>query len=277
MATYFYIRMSTRKQELSPEVQKAACEEYVTRKGIAKPTAIFADLARTGRKSLASRPEGLALLRAVRNGDHVVVAKLDRMGRNALDVVNTVHLLEKQGVTIHIVDYFGQVVDTSNAFGRLLLNLLASFAEWERELILDRSREARAFMKAAGLSTNGSTLPGFKLVVVEVQSANGGWKTRKTIEPDPHERKWIEQIFAWYAEGYSPRWILHELRRREIVTSFGTLWTKTRLRRYFETHRKRKELAEKLGITLPADAPVAVRRKRFYSDLQGPPSSPTQE
>lgn len=229
MATVCYIRMSTKKQDLSPEVQKQACVEYADRKQIDPIDQFFADLGRSGKTPLANRPEGLAMLRMLRRDDHVVVAKMDRLGRNGLDITNAVHLLDKQGVTVHIVDYYGMAqIDTSTAFGRLLLSLEAHICELERDQIAKRTAETKQYQQT-GLSTNGRAPLGFRLVIKEI---NG--RSTKCIEPDPNERMWIDQIVAWITAGWSLEEIYRELCRKHAITNAGVPWTRKRLKKYFQ-------------------------------------------
>ena len=75
------------------------------------------------------------MLAYVREGDCIVVTKLDRAFRSVKDMVNTVDTLEKKGVSIQVLD---MNLDTSTPTGKLMLNLLASIGEFERSIMKER-------------------------------------------------------------------------------------------------------------------------------------------
>jgi len=93
------------------------------------------------------RPGLAALLEYVREGDTVVVWKLDRLGRNMLHVLQTVKDLADRGVTLVSVT---DGIDSSTAAGRMMIGVLGSLAEYERELIKERTALKLAASRAAG-------------------------------------------------------------------------------------------------------------------------------
>ena len=93
------------------------------------------------------RPGLAALLDYVREGDAVVVWKLDRLGRNTLHILETVKALTQRGVTL-ISTTDG--IDSSTAAGRLMIGVLGSLAEYERELVKERTALKRAMSLANG-------------------------------------------------------------------------------------------------------------------------------
>ena len=95
-----------------------------------------------------SRREALAAaLDYVRDGDTLVVTKLDRLARSVAHLVEITGHLEAKGVALRILD---AGVDTATPNGRLMLNLLGSIAQFEREIMLERQREGIAKAKAEG-------------------------------------------------------------------------------------------------------------------------------
>ncbi|MGO7911765.1 recombinase family protein [Rhizobium ruizarguesonis] len=107
---------------------------------------IYKDLA-SGTKD--DRPGLNACLKALRPGDTLVVWKLDRLGRDLRHLVNTVDDLSKQGVGFRVLS--GQTpVDTSTAQGKLMFGIFASLAEFERELIRERTVAGLASARARG-------------------------------------------------------------------------------------------------------------------------------
>lgn len=95
----------------------------------------------------ATRPQLDAALEWVRDGDVLVVTKLDRLARSVADLVTIQAALAKKGVGLRIL---AMNLDTSTPTGKLMVNLLGSIAEFERELMLERQREGIAKAKAEG-------------------------------------------------------------------------------------------------------------------------------
>ncbi|MDQ0419911.1 DNA invertase Pin-like site-specific DNA recombinase [Peteryoungia aggregata LMG 23059] len=96
------------------------------------------------------RPELDKALEWVREGDILVVTKLDRLARSVADLVTITGRLKEKGVELRILT---MNLDTSTPTGKLMLNLLGSIAEFERELMLERQREGIAKAKAEGRYT----------------------------------------------------------------------------------------------------------------------------
>lgn len=100
--------------------------------------------------STGTREQLDAALDFVRDGDTLVVTKLDRLARSTADLLGLVARLEKKGVALRILDFGGSTVDTQSPSGRLMLTMFAAMAQWERELMLSRQKEGIAKAKAAG-------------------------------------------------------------------------------------------------------------------------------
>jgi DNA invertase Pin-like site-specific DNA recombinase len=100
--------------------------------------------------SVADRAKLNAALDYAREGDTLVVTKLDRLARSARHLLELVDALEAKGVTLRILNLGGDTVDTRGATGRLILNVFAAFAQFEREMMLERQREGIAKAKAEG-------------------------------------------------------------------------------------------------------------------------------
>jgi DNA invertase Pin-like site-specific DNA recombinase len=94
------------------------------------------------------RPGLAALMDYVREGDTVVVWKLDRLGRNTLHILETVKALTLRGVTLVSTS---DGIDSSTAAGRMMIGVLGSLAEYERELIKERTALKRAASRANGI------------------------------------------------------------------------------------------------------------------------------
>ena len=84
------------------------------------------------------------------NGDRLVVWKLDRLGRNLHHLVNTVHDLTARGVGLKVLTGQGAAIDTTTAAGKLVFGIFAALAEFERELISERTIAGLASARARG-------------------------------------------------------------------------------------------------------------------------------
>lgn len=107
---------------------------------------IYADHA-SGKKD--DRPGLEACLKALREGDTLIVWKLDRLGRNLRHLVSTVDDLSKMGVSLKVLSG-GFPVDTSSPQGKFMLGIFASLAEFERELIRERTVAGLQSARARG-------------------------------------------------------------------------------------------------------------------------------
>ena len=124
-----YTRVSTVAQTL--DQQNQALEAA----GVSK---IFSDTMSGARDD---RPGLAALMDQLRLGDTVVVWKLDRLGRNMLHILETVKALTEMGVTLVSTS---DGIDSSTAAGRMMIGVLGSLAEYERELVRERTALKRA-------------------------------------------------------------------------------------------------------------------------------------
>jgi DNA invertase Pin-like site-specific DNA recombinase len=98
------------------------------------------------------RPGLDACLKALRKGDTLVAWKLDRLGRDLRHLVNLVHDLTGRGVDLRVLAGQGANLDTTTANGRLVFGIFAALAEFERELIAERTRAGLASARARGRS-----------------------------------------------------------------------------------------------------------------------------
>ena len=129
---YGYARVSTMAQDLEVQIkalQAEGCEVIYKEKF-------------TGTKT--NRPEFNKLLEILQEGDTLVVTKLDRFARSAVEGIQTVKALFARGIKVHILN-MGIVENTST--GRLIFNILSSFAEFERDMIVERTQEGKALAK----------------------------------------------------------------------------------------------------------------------------------
>lgn len=129
---YGYARVSTAGQDLESQIQKLkeeGCKEIYSEHF-------------TG--TCKNRPEFTEVLSLLKKGDTLVVTKLDRFARSAMDAIKTVRDLFERGVRVHIIN-MGIVENTST--GRLLFTVMSGFAEFERDMIIERTQEGKAVAK----------------------------------------------------------------------------------------------------------------------------------
>jgi DNA invertase Pin-like site-specific DNA recombinase len=96
------------------------------------------------------RPRLAACLQALREGDTLVVWKLDRLGRSLRHLVNVVHDLTSRGIGLKVLTGQGAAINTTTPAGKLVFGIFASLAEFERDLISERTRAGLASARARG-------------------------------------------------------------------------------------------------------------------------------
>jgi DNA invertase Pin-like site-specific DNA recombinase len=96
------------------------------------------------------RPQLAACLKALRHGDTLMVWKLDRLGRDLRHLVNIVHDLTERGIGLKVLTGQGAAIDTTTASGKLVFGIFAALAEFERELISERTIAGLASARARG-------------------------------------------------------------------------------------------------------------------------------
>ncbi|MGO1851563.1 MAG: recombinase family protein [Microbacterium gubbeenense] len=111
------------------------------------PDAMYEDQA-SGKKD--DRPHLAGCVKALREGDTLVVWKLDRLGRDLRHLVNIVHDLTQRGIGLKVLTGEGAAIDTTTASGKLVFGIFAALAEFERELIRERTLAGLAAARARG-------------------------------------------------------------------------------------------------------------------------------
>ena len=103
--------------------------------------------------SVGERKELDAAINSLRKGDKLVVTKLDRLARSVRHLGDLLETLEAKGAGLVILSMGGQQVDTTTATGKMMLNVMASVAQFEREMMLERQKEGIAKAKKEGKYT----------------------------------------------------------------------------------------------------------------------------
>lgn len=111
-------------------------------------------------------------LKALRKGDTLVVWKLDRLGRNLKHLVNTVHDLSSKGIGFNVLTGQGANIDTSTPQGKLVFGIFAALAEFERDLISERTK--------AGLDAARNGGAPYKMTAMKLQLAQTAMEKSET-------------------------------------------------------------------------------------------------
>lgn len=147
-----YIRVSTEEQSregVSIDAQRDRLISYCRDKHL-DIVEIIVDEGVSGGKYLSQRPGGQRLIELVttKKVRHVVSAKLDRLFRNSADALWTIEGWDNDGISTHLLDVNGMGLDTSSPMGKLILTMMAGFAQLERSLVRERTKTAMQHKKA---------------------------------------------------------------------------------------------------------------------------------
>lgn len=137
-----YIRVSKNDGSQNLDLQKDA----LIKVGVEEQR-IYQDMA-SGKKD--SRPGLNECLKAIQPGNILVVWKLDRLGRDLRHLVGVVDKLNKEGIGLKVLTGHGAQIDTTTSHGRLMFGIFAALSEFERELIIERTRAGLAAARARG-------------------------------------------------------------------------------------------------------------------------------
>jgi DNA invertase Pin-like site-specific DNA recombinase len=206
-----YVRVSTEKQAdcgVSLDAQTAKIRAMAVVQG-AELVDVLVDAGESA-KSL-HRP-GMARLLALVDAkavDTVIIAKLDRLTRSVADLAELLKRFERRGVSLVSV---ADSLDTRSAAGRLVLNIMVSVSQWEREAIGERTRDAMHHKRAKGERVG--TVPfGYQVAADGVQ-----------LEADAVEQAVLARMQGLQAAGYTTRQIAADLTREGLTTRRGTPW-----------------------------------------------------
>ncbi len=161
-----YFRTSTLDQTAGLEAQRRDLALAGVEKTFSEQTSAVA----------GSRPALEAALDWLREGDVLVVTKLDRLARSVADVCRIVECVERKGASLRVL---AMNLDTSSPTSRLMLNVLSSVAQFEREIMLERQREGIAKAKGEGKYKGRS--PTARAKSAQVLELAGQGQTREAI------------------------------------------------------------------------------------------------
>jgi putative DNA-invertase from lambdoid prophage Rac len=139
---FAYCRVSTSDQTTDNQVQEIAASGFVVSGSRIITETVSGSVAAMERKGF------LALMNKLEAGDVLVVTKLDRLGRNAMDVRSSVERLAGLGVRVHCLALGG--ADLTSPAGKMTMGVIAAVAEFERDLLIERTQSGLARAKAQG-------------------------------------------------------------------------------------------------------------------------------
>lgn len=134
--TFVYARVSTIDQETQNQIAEIAVAGFKV-----KPHRIIMETV-SGSVTIARRPEFSRLLEKMEHGDVLIVTKLDRLGRDAIDVASTVADLEEHGIRVHCLALGG--VDLTSSAGKLTMGVINAVTQFERDLLIERTQAGLA-------------------------------------------------------------------------------------------------------------------------------------
>lgn len=141
---FLYSRVSTADQHTANQVQEVAAAGFTI-----EPQRIIEE--KVSGSTSASQRKGFAqLLDRMESGDVLVVTKLDRLGRDMIDLMQTVQQLETKGIKVHCLALGG--VDLTSAAGKMTMGVLAAVAQFERDQLIERTQAGLKRAKAAGVT-----------------------------------------------------------------------------------------------------------------------------
>ena len=211
-----YVRVSTDEQAksgLGLEAQIAKIKAYAELFDI-ELTEIIMDEGISGKTLERDGLKRAIKMLKEKKAEGMVIAKLDRLTRNVADLGTLVSTVFDKAELYSV----SEQINTKNAAGRLVLNVLVSVAQWERETICERTKDALQAKKARGEKTGGNIPFGFDEV-------NG-----KLIRNE-EEQSIISEIKSLKNKGLSLRKIAEALNGRGIATKNGKAWTAVQIQR----------------------------------------------
>jgi putative DNA-invertase from lambdoid prophage Rac len=163
MTVYGYARVSTERQAdegVSLDEQIRRIEGRALEQGW-QLAETFIERGISGSIPLADRPEGARLVAALQPGDVVIAAKLDRMFRSALDALTVIRDFQRRRISLWLLDLGGDV--SGDGIAKLVLTILAAIAEFERERIGERIRDAKRHQRRIGQYLGGDRPFGWRI------------------------------------------------------------------------------------------------------------------
>ncbi|MBQ1518218.1 MAG: recombinase family protein [Ruminococcus sp.] len=218
-----YARQSIdRDNSVSIETQLEYCKASLRPDEQQYETRCFSDKGYSGKNT--DRPEFRQLMRDVCRGNvhKIIVYKLDRISRSIVDFVDMLREFKEHNVSFASSQ---EGFDTSSAYGEMICKILMVFAEFERESIVNRVKDAYEKRSDMGLYTGGRRIYGFELREAVIH----GIKT-KQLFPKKDEAEQVKQIFSLYSQpAVTLRMVQNKLLADNILPLNGSEWSTGKL------------------------------------------------
>jgi putative DNA-invertase from lambdoid prophage Rac len=140
--TFAYCRVSTAGQTTENQVREIEAAGFQV-----DPRRLITESV-SGASAIEQRPGFMKLLDRMESGDLLIVTKMDRLGRNAMDVQATVKRLDAADIRVHCLQLGG--ADLTSAAGKMIMGMLNTFAEFERDLLIERTQAGLERARAKG-------------------------------------------------------------------------------------------------------------------------------
>jgi putative DNA-invertase from lambdoid prophage Rac len=140
--TFAYVRVSTLGQAVENQIREITAAGFAV-----EPHRVAAETV-SGSEAIGRRREFGRLLDRLERGDVLLVTRLDRLGRDAIDVASTVARLEAAGVRVHCLALGG--VDLASSAGKMTMGVINAVAQFERDLLIERTQSGLARARAEG-------------------------------------------------------------------------------------------------------------------------------
>lgn len=141
--TFAYVRVSTDGQTTDNQVQEIEAAGFRV-----EPHRVISETI-SGSVAISARPGFTRLMDRLEQGDILIVTKMDRLGRNAIDVSSSVHKLEEIGIRVHCLALGG--VDLTSPAGKMTMNVINAVAQFERDLLIERTNAGLRRVKSEGV------------------------------------------------------------------------------------------------------------------------------
>jgi putative DNA-invertase from lambdoid prophage Rac len=192
---YGYCRVSTDRQAdsgISLDEQERKLEARCLEHGW-RLEHVYVDAGVSGSTPLGKRPQGAKLLAALRPGDVMIAAKMDRCFRSAFDALATIEGFKRRKISLWLLDLGGDV--SGNGISELIMTVLAAVAQFERSLISERIKDAKRNLRRGNKHQGGKRPFGWQF-----GEANGHGRARELVA-DEAEQTAITDIVAMREVG----------------------------------------------------------------------------
>ena len=223
MSIYAYVRVSTTEQatdrsSLDDQVRRITGAALMRGEEI---TRVFSDPGVSGGTPISQRPGGAEMLAALKPGDTVIAAKMDRIFRSAQDALATAGRLQEMSVKLVIAD-MGPDPVTENGVAKLFFTMLAAFAEFERTRIAERVMDGKRAKQRSGGFAGGEAPFGYQV--------EGAGRDARLVA-NPAERRILDEAVSLRKTGLSFRRISYRLEDLGYVGRTGRPFAPTQVER----------------------------------------------